>query len=188
MVLEFGNALRVFSPDNPAVAFIHPGVESGARPSGLNLTGISYVSVKNIAVSGANAVPSGEGAGIWAITINPEGPTPGNLAIESVTVMNGAGDGIHLENADHCTVNSTLVHDNDGAGIELYRSIGKFPITSANIMNNQIHHNNFNGMASAAPNISGDFALSPTSLAVGRGADLERTKWPSSPPLPGRRR
>jgi len=138
--------LYVFSPDNPAVAFIHPGVESGARPSGLNLTGISYVSVKNIAVSGANAVPSGEGAGIWAITINPEGPTPGNLAIESVTVMNGAGDGIHLENADHCTVNSTLVHDNDGAGIELYRSIGKFPITSANIMNNQIHHNNFNGI------------------------------------------
>jgi hypothetical protein len=27
-------------------------------------------------------------------------------------------------------------------------------------------------LASAAPNISGDFALSPTSLAVGRGADL----------------
>ena len=138
--------LYVFSPDNPGVAFIHPGVESGARPSGLNLTGISYVSVKNIAVSGANAVPSGEGAGIWAITTVPEGPPPGNLAIESVTVMNGAGDGIHLENADHCTVNATLVHDNDGAGIELYRSIGKFPITSTNITNNQIHHNNFSGI------------------------------------------
>ena len=138
--------LYVFSPDNPAVAFIHPGVESGARPSGLNLTGISYVSVKNVAISGANAVPYGEGAGIWAITVHLEGPTPGNLAIENVTVMNGAGDGIHLENADHCTVNGALVHDNGGAGIELYHSNGKFPITSANITNNQVHHNGFNGI------------------------------------------
>jgi len=138
--------LYVFSPDNPAVAFVHPGVESGARPSGLNLTGISHASVKNIAVGGANAVPDGEGAGIWAVTAHLEGPTPGNLSIENVAVMNGAGDGIHLENADHCTVNAALVHDNDGAGIELYHSNGKFPITSANITNNQVHHNGFNGI------------------------------------------
>jgi parallel beta-helix repeat protein len=138
--------LYVFSPDNPAVAFIHPGIESGARPSGLNLTGISNVLVKNIAISGANAIPYGEGAGLWAITVHLEGPTPGNLQISNVTVMNGAGDGIHLENADHSTVNGALVHDNEGAGIELYHSNGKFPITSANITNNQVHHNGFNGI------------------------------------------
>jgi parallel beta-helix repeat protein len=138
--------LYVFSPSNPAVAFIHPGVEAGVRPSGLNLTGISNVLVKNIAISGANAVPYAEGAGIWAITVHLEGPTPGNLEISNVTIMNGAGDGIHLENADHCTVNGALVHDNEGAGIELYHSNGKFPITSANITNNQVHHNGFNGI------------------------------------------
>jgi parallel beta-helix repeat protein len=138
--------LYVFSPSNPAVAFIHPGVEAGVRPSGLNLTGISNVLVKNIAISGANAVPYAEGAGIWAITVHLEGPTPGNLEMSNVTIMNGAGDGIHLENADHCTVNAVLVHDNEGAGIELYHSNGKFPITSANITNNQVHHNGFNGI------------------------------------------
>ena len=139
-------SLYVFSPDNPANSYTHPGVEAGARPSGLNLTGISYVSAKNIEISGANAIPYGEGAGIWAITVHLQGPTPGNLDISNVTVVNGAGDGIHIENADHCTVDSSLVRDNEGAGIELYHSNGKFPITSATITNNQVHHNGFNGI------------------------------------------
>ena len=140
------NVLSIYSAENPAVSYAHPGIEVGARPSAINLTGISFVSLKNVAVSGANAIPYGEGAGIWAITVHLEGPTPGNLTISKVTVMNGAGDGIHIENADHCTVDSTEVHDNEGAGIELYHSNGKFPITSGSITNNQVHDNGFNGI------------------------------------------
>jgi len=138
--------LYIFSSGPPRSVYPKTGVEVGARPSGVNLTGISYVTLRNVSVSGANAIPYGEGAGIWAITVHLDGPTPGNLKISDVTVANGAGDGIHIENADHCTVDSALVHDNDGAGIELHYSNGKFPITSGNITNNLIHHNGFNGI------------------------------------------
>jgi len=138
--------LYIFSSGPPASVYSKPGVEFGARLSGVNLTGISYVTLRNVSVTAANAIPYGEGAGIWAITVHLDGPTPGNLNISDVTVANGAGDGIHIENADHCTVDSVLVHDNDGAGIELHHSNGKFPITSGNITNNQIHHNGFNGI------------------------------------------
>jgi parallel beta-helix repeat protein len=138
--------LYIFSSGPPASVYAKPGVEFGARLSGVNLTGISYVTLRNVSVTGANAIPYGEGAGIWAITVHLDGPTPGNLNISDVTVANGAGDGIHIENADHCAVDSVLVHDNDGAGIELHYSNGKFPITSGTITNNQIHHNGFNGI------------------------------------------
>jgi len=139
-------ALYVFSPANPASSFVHSGIERGVRPTGVNLAGLSYVSIKNVAVIGANAAPYAEGAGIWAITIHLQGPTPANLEITNVSVSNGAGDGIHIENAEHCRVDSSLVHDNDGAGIELYHSNGKFPVTSGSITNNQVHHNAFNGI------------------------------------------
>ena len=138
--------LYVFSLESPAASFTHPGVESGVRPSAVNLTGLSYITLKNIAVSGANAIPYGEGAGIWAITVHLEGPTPGNLEISNVRVTNGAGDGIHIENAEHSAIDSNTVNDNDGAGIELYHSNGKFPVTSGSITNNQVHHNGFNGI------------------------------------------
>lgn len=138
--------LYVFSPGNPATSYTSPGVEKGVRPIGVNLTGLSYITLRHIAVSGANAIPYGEGAGIWAITVHLQGPTPGNLEISGVDVANGAGDGIHVENAEHCSIDSNVVHDNGGAGIELYHSNGKFPITSGSISNNQVHNNGFNGI------------------------------------------
>jgi parallel beta-helix repeat protein len=140
------NSLYVFSSADPSNAFRHPGIESGVRPSGLSLTGVAYVSVRNIAVSGANAIPYGEGAGIWAITVHLDGPTPESLSLSNVTVSNGAGDGIHIENANHSSVDSVLVHDNEGAGIELHYSNGKFPINSGSITNNEVHHNGYDGI------------------------------------------
>jgi parallel beta-helix repeat protein len=139
-------SLFVFSDDNPTSSYSNPGIEAGARPSGMNLTGISYVTVRNIQISGANAVPYAEGAGIWAITVHLTGPTPESLNISHVVVVNGAGDGIHLENANHCSVGDSLVANNEGAGIEIYHSNGSFPITAASITNNEVHHNRFNGI------------------------------------------
>ena len=138
--------LYIFSSEQPSAAFRHPGIESGVRPSGLNLTGISNVVVKDISVSGANAVPYGEGAGIFAITVHLAGPTPEGLTLSHLIVSNGAGDGIHIENASRCSVDAVLVHDNDGAGIEVYHSNGKFPIDSGSITNSEVHHNGFNGI------------------------------------------
>lgn len=138
--------LYVFSPQNPSSAYTKSGIEAGARPIGLNLTGKSYITVRNIAINGANAIPYGEGAGIWAITVHLEGPTPGNLNISHVTVFGGAGDGIHIENAENCVVDSNLVRDNEGAGIKLNHSNEKFPVTSGSITNNEVHNNSFNGI------------------------------------------
>jgi len=138
--------LYVFSSEEPSAKFRHPGIESGARPSGLNLTGMTNVVVKDISISGANAVPYGEGAGIFAITVHLDGPTPEGLTISHVIVSNGAGDGIHIENANRCSVDAVLVHDNEGAGIEMYHSNGKFPMTSGSITNSEVHHNGFNGI------------------------------------------
>jgi parallel beta-helix repeat protein len=137
--------LFVFSPESPNT-YQHPGIEYGVRPSAINLTGRSFLVLKNVEAIGANAIPYGEGAGIWAITIHLEGPTASHLTISNVTVLNGAGDGIHIENADQSMVDSATVHDNDGAGIEVYHSNGKFPVTSGIITNNDVHHNGFNGI------------------------------------------
>ena len=139
-------ALYVFSTASPSATYVHPGIEAGARLIAINLTGCSYITLKNIQVTGANAIPHAEGAGIWAITVHLEGPTPSHLLISKVSVVNGAGDGIHIENADQSTVDSALVHDNEGAGIEFYHSNGKFPVTSGSITNNDVHHNGFNGI------------------------------------------
>ena len=142
---DSGN-LYVFSPVNPASTYQHPGIEYGARMSAINLTGRSFIVLKNVQASGANAIPYGEGAGIWAITVHLEGPTPSRLKISNVVVDNGAGDGIHIENADQASVDSAVVSDNEGAGIEFYHSNGKFPFTSGAITNNEVHHNGFNGI------------------------------------------
>jgi parallel beta-helix repeat protein len=139
-------SLFVFSDNNPAASYSNPGVETGARPSGVDLTGISYVTIRNIQISGANAAPYAEGAGIWAITVHLTGPTPESLDIAHVAVVNGAGDGIHLENANHCSIDDSVVANNEGAGIKIYHSNGSFPITAASITNNEIHHNHFNGI------------------------------------------
>ena len=138
--------LFVFSDNNPASSFSNPGIEAGARPSGINLTGISYITIKNIQISGANAIPYGEGAGIWAITVHLTGPTPESLQVAHVAVVNGAGDGIHFENADHCLIDDSMVANNDGAGIKIYHSNGTFPVTAVSITNNEVHHNHFNGI------------------------------------------
>ena len=138
--------LHVFSSANPAQAYQRPGIEYGVRPSAINFTGRSFLILKNIEATGANAIPYGEGAGIWAITVHLEGPTASHLVISKVSVLNGAGDGIHIENADESTVDSAVVHDNEGAGIEFYHSNGKFPVKSGTITNNDVHHNGFNGI------------------------------------------
>jgi parallel beta-helix repeat protein len=143
---EASGELYVFAESNPGTLYSHPGVEFGVRPMGINLTGVAYVTVQNIEISGANAAPYTEGAGIYGVTVHLAGPTASNLLISHVVVVNGGGDGIHLENADHSTVDSSSVAYNEGAGIELYHSNGKFPITKASITNNEVHHNHFNGI------------------------------------------
>lgn len=123
-----------------------PLVEAGARSSGIDLTGVSFVSVQNVRVQAANAIAYGSGAGIWAAAPHLSGPPPHDLQISHVVVEDCAGDGIHLENASGTAVADSVVTDNENAGIVLYGSIGAFPITSAEISGNDVHGNHFTGI------------------------------------------
>lgn len=138
--------LYVDSASDPSDPRAELAIEVGARPSGIDLTGISYVVLRNVEVTGSNSVTFGDGAGIWAKLPRLTGPAPSHLIISHVVVINGAGDGIHLENSDATTVENSLVAFDDGSGIKIYGNNSKFPITSGVIQNNQVHHNHSNGI------------------------------------------
>ncbi|HTV59537.1 MAG TPA: right-handed parallel beta-helix repeat-containing protein [Verrucomicrobiae bacterium] len=138
--------LYLDAASNPSSASGGPVIEAGARPTGIDMTGRSYVTVKNVEVRGANAVPFSDGAGIWASTVHISGPTPHHLVISNVTVIDGAGDGIHLENSDASTIEDSAVAFNDGSGIKIYGNNDRFLITSGLIRGNQVHQNHSNGI------------------------------------------
>jgi len=93
------------------------------------LTGIANVTVRNISISGANALPT-------AMELEsghhraPGGPDAGKLIISNVSVSNEP-ETASTSKCESVLLDSVLVHDNEGAGIELYHSNAKFPINSA---------------------------------------------------------
>jgi len=138
--------LFVAATGNPGLTFANSGVESGARPSAINLSGKSYIVVRNIQVSGANAAPYALGSNIWAIAPTRKGPPPGHLEISHCVVVNSAGDGIHLEGASGSVVDANLVANNENVGIQIYRSLPDFPVSDVTVSNNEVHHNKFIGI------------------------------------------
>jgi parallel beta-helix repeat protein len=138
--------LYIFAPTNPAQAFAKSGVEAGARMSAINLSGKSYVAIRNLEVSGANAAPYALGSNIWAIALTRKGPPPGHLDLNHCVVVNSAGDGIHLEGASGSTVDSNLVANNENVGIQIYHSLADFPVSDVTVSNNEVHHNKFIGI------------------------------------------
>jgi parallel beta-helix repeat protein len=139
--------LYVFSAGNPSGAFRRQGVEAGARPTAIKLTGVSFVTIENVEVYGANAPEFTIGAGIWASAAHSSGPGPRGLTLRGVTVVNCSGDGIHLENANGSTIESSLVASNGYLGILIYRSLAQFAIDSGTIVNNEVHDNHHNGIS-----------------------------------------
>jgi parallel beta-helix repeat protein len=138
--------LYAAAPANPGQAFAKSGVEAGTRMSAVNLSGKSYVTVRNLEVSGANAAPYALGSNIWAIAATRKGPPPGNLEISHCVVVNSAGDGIHLEGASGSKVDANLVANNENVGIQIYRSLPDFPVSDVTVSNNEVHHNKFIGI------------------------------------------
>lgn len=138
--------LYLESSSDPSLQNADSTVEVGVRPSGIDLTGKSYVVVKSVEVKGANAIPFSEGAGIWARTVHLAGPTPSHIAISHVIVVDGAGDGIHLENSDASAIQESVVAFNDGSGIKIYGNNSKFLVTSGTIRANEVQHNRMDGI------------------------------------------
>jgi parallel beta-helix repeat protein len=138
--------LYVNAQANPGQAFAKSGVEAGARMSAINLSGKSYVAIRNLEVSAANAAPYALGSNIWAIAATRKGPPPGNLEISHCVVVNSAGDGIHLEGASGSKVDANLVANNENVGIQIYRSLPDFPVSDVTVSNNEVQHNKFIGI------------------------------------------
>lgn len=139
-------SLYIYSGQNPLASYSKTGIEAGARMSGIDLTGLAFIVVRNIEIEGANAIAYAAGSGIWAIAKGLKGPVPHDITISQVTVENCAGDGIHLENAPRSSVTSSLIAHNDNAGIVFYGSIGAFAFDAGEISNNEVHHNHFTGI------------------------------------------
>src|SRR5262249_30282749 len=127
-------------------AFAQSGVEAGARMSAINLSGKSFITLRNIEVSGANAAPYALGSNIWAIAATRKGPPPGSLEISHCLVVNSGGDGIHLEGASQSLVDANVVANNENVGIQIYRSLPDFPVSDVTVSNNEVHHNKFIGI------------------------------------------
>jgi parallel beta-helix repeat protein len=138
--------LYAFASSNPAQAFTKSGVEAGTRMSAINLSGKTYIALRNIQVSGANAAPYALGSNIWAIAPTRKGPPPGHLEISHCVVVNSAGDGIHLEGASGSRVDANLVANNENVGIQIYRSLPDFSVSDVDVSNNEVHHNKFIGI------------------------------------------
>src|SRR5262249_10913068 len=94
-----GGVLYVWFTGNPGYSYTKPGVEAGSRPFGIGMFGISYVTVQNLHVVAANGKPSN--GSVYA-QASSSGKSSHNLSFHDLTVANGAGDGIHLEDCNAC--------------------------------------------------------------------------------------
>jgi parallel beta-helix repeat protein len=138
--------LYIYAESDPRRLFLKRGVEVGVRPIAINLTGLAYITIRNVRVSAANAAPYALGANIWGIAAGRKGPSPRGLRIERNEIVNSAGDGLHLEGVQGSTVDANLVANNENVGIQIYRSLEAFPVSDVTVTNNEVHHNHFIGI------------------------------------------
>lgn len=141
-----GGKLYVWCSGNPGYSYTSGGVEAGARESGIAFFGISYVTVQNIEIAGANGLPT-NGA-VYAQTSTATGEGSHNLAFYQLNIQNGAADGIHLENCNGCIVEDTTVSGMARMGIMYVSSRSQFPITYGAVLGNVSSNNGLDGIDS----------------------------------------
>ena len=135
--------LYLHSQGNPATAYGNPGVEVGNRGVGINLSGASFVTVQNLQISGADG-PYSDGA-VFAETQASQNPH--DLVLNQLTVLNGAGDGVHLEDCQNCVVENLTVSGMAHDGILLMSRYNSFSITSGFIQGNTVSSAQRNGIS-----------------------------------------
>ena len=138
--------LYVYAQGSPAKIFSKRGVETGVRPMGINLTGLSYITIRNVRVTSANAIPYSLGSNIWGTAAGRKGPAPRGLRIERNEIVDSASDGIHLEGVQESVIDSNVVANNENVGVQIYRSLEAFPVFDVTVSNNEVHHNHFIGI------------------------------------------
>lgn len=133
-----GNTLYVHSTGNPALLYHSPGVEPATRQMGIGLFGVSYLTIENIKVMAANGLPT-NGA-VYAQSAQPGGNTH-HINLNHLTIIYGAGDGVHLEDCNGCIVQDVSVSEMANSGIGLVSAHSAFPISWAAVLDNTVYHN-----------------------------------------------
>lgn len=137
---------------NPGSYYGSPGVEAGKRILAANLSALSYLTIQNLHLTGANGIPTN--AVVYAHAQN--GIQPHDLILQNLVVTNGAGDGVNLEDCNHCIVQGLNVTGMASDGIRLVSLSASSPITSASIVDNTVSNNHHDGIATYGCAIGGD--------------------------------
>jgi parallel beta helix pectate lyase-like protein/putative Ig domain-containing protein len=157
------NTLYVRFAGNSDYSFRGPVVEIGQRKLGIGLFGIAYLTVQNLEVEAANGLPTN--AAIYAQATHT-GRSSHGLNLNHLTVSQGAGDGVRLEDCDACIVQVVTVSGMGNGGIALISSHGNFPITSGAILGNTVSNNRYDGIYTRGCAIGGtcEGATNPNGL------------------------
>ena len=144
--------LYVWCSMNPSSYYGSPGVEAGKRILAANLSALSYLTIQNLHLTGANGIPTN--AVVYAHTQNDI--RPHDLILQNLAVTNGAGNGVNLEDCNHCIVRGLNVMGMASDGIRLVSLSASYPITSASIVDNTVSNNRHDGIATYGCAIGGD--------------------------------
>lgn len=136
--------LYVWFTGNPGYSYRSPGVEVGCRSLGIGFFGASYITAQNLAIAGANGKPSN--AAVYAQSSLQLGKSTHDISLHNLTVTNGPGDGIHLEDCQNCIVQGANVSGMARNGIELVSAHANFPVTAAAILNNTVVGGGYDGI------------------------------------------
>jgi len=145
------NVLYVWSSANPATSYTSPGVEAGSRELVVDLSSLGYVTLQTLELTGGNGIPTN--GVVYAHEKN--GVPPRDLVLNNLTVANGAGHGIHLEDCNNCQIQGVTVSAVDSDGISLVSLDASRPITSGSIIGNTVSNAHHDGIATYGCAIGG---------------------------------
>jgi len=136
--------LYVWFTGNPGYSYRSPGVEVGSRSLGIGFFAASYVTVQNLAIANVNGKPSN--AAVYAQASFQLAKSAHDISLHNLTVTNGAGDGIHLEDCQSCIVQGSTVSLITRNGIALVSAHANFPVTQAAILGNKVAGSGYDGI------------------------------------------
>jgi len=137
--------LYVLTGTNPGWTYLSPGVETGTRALGIAMFAISYVTVQNLTIVAANALPTN--GVVYAQASSAAGRSSHDLTFDHLTVMNGAADGIHLEDCNNCLIQNSTVSGMSRGGIVLVTAHSAYSVSAGAIIGNTVSNNHFDGVS-----------------------------------------
>jgi parallel beta-helix repeat protein len=144
--------LYVWCTLNPGSYYLNPGVEAGNRSVVVNLSALAYVTLQNLNLTGANGLSTN---GVIYAHMQSRIP-PRNLVLNNLTLSNGAGQGIHLEDCTNCVIRESNISSMGNDGICMVTLHTADPVTSGFIVGNTVSASQHNGIATYGCAVGGE--------------------------------